>query len=245
MIIKESTGEVGLFVTSARYLMHGAGVACLATLEPGTGSPYASMITVAVETGGAPVFLISRLAWHTRNLEADPRASILFTAEKQPGDPLALGRISLMGTAEKSADPLVRQRFLARHPEAEGYSGFADFAFWRLRVDKAHYVGGFGKIGTIDADSLIRQGAAVDTWNAEISRVLAALPADLPAALARRAAPDADNVSGWIVAACDPEGCDLISGDRSLYLPFSQAVEDVNQIPGVLQHLASGVATSS
>jgi putative heme iron utilization protein len=243
MAIEESTGEVGLFVTSARYLIRGATVACLATLEPGTGSPYASMITVATETGGAPVILISRLAWHTRNLEADPRASILFmTQEAQEGDPLALGRVSVMGVAEKTDDARARERFLARHPEAAGYAGFADFAFWRLNVEKAHYVGGFGRIGTLPGESLLRRGEAVAAWDARISRLLAECPTGLASALARRnAQPDAD----WRIVACDPEGCDLVAGDRAHHLAFPQPVEDVNQIPEVLQRLASGEATSS
>ena len=240
----KSTGEVGLFVASARYLIRNTGVATLATLEPDTGSPYASMITVATETGGSPVFLISKLAWHTRNLEADGRASILFTAEKQPGDPLALGRVSLMGTAERTGDALSRERFLACHPEAEGYAGFADFAFWRLNVEKAHYVGGFGKIGTLAGDRLLRTGPEIEAWNAEISRVLINCPAELAAALAGRVAGSAGVTGAWRLAACDPEGCDLVSGDHAVRLAFPQPVEDVNQIPGVLQRLASAEATS-
>jgi putative heme iron utilization protein len=203
------------------------------------------MITAATTTGGSPVFLISKLAWHTRNLEADPRASILFMPETQPGDPLALARISVMGVAERTEDALDHKRFLARHPEAEGYAGFADFSFWRLRVEKAHYVGGFGRIGTLAGDRVIRQGPAIDAWNTEISSLLMNCPAELPAALARLAAPDTHGADDWRLAACDPEGCDLISGDRAVRLPFPQAVENVNQLAEVLQRLASGEATSS
>jgi len=61
-------------VTPVLALLRGRGIGSLATLEPATGHPYASLITVATETDGSPIFLISKLAWHTRNLEADPRA---------------------------------------------------------------------------------------------------------------------------------------------------------------------------
>ena len=51
------------------------GTLCTLALEP-VGYPYGSFVTVAFENG-APVFLISRLAEHTKNLERDPRASLL------------------------------------------------------------------------------------------------------------------------------------------------------------------------
>jgi putative heme iron utilization protein len=202
------------------------------------------MITVATETSGTPVFLISRLAWHTRNLEADPRASILFTTEQaHEGDPLALGRVSAMGVAEKIDDARARERFLARHPEAAGYAGFADFAFWRLNIEKAHYVGGFGRIGTLPGESLLRRADAAAAWDAQIPRLLAQCPPGMASALA--AGHNAHGAGDWRIAACDPEGCDLIAGDRVHHLAFPQPVEDVNQIPEVLQRLASGKATSS
>jgi heme iron utilization protein len=202
------------------------------------------MITVATETSGAPVFLISRLAWHTRNLEADPRASILFTTEEpHEGDPLALGRVSAMGVAERIDDAGARERFLARHPEAAGYAGFADFAFWRLNVEKAHYVGGFGRIGTLPGESLLRRAGAVTEWDAHLPRLLAECPPGLASALA--AGRNAHAAADWRIVACDPEGCDLVAGDRAHHLAFPQPVEDVNQIPEVLQRLASGKATSS
>ena len=63
---------------ASRRLIRTALKASLATLDRATGHPYASLILVATEPDGAPVFLISRLALHTRNLEKDPRASLLI-----------------------------------------------------------------------------------------------------------------------------------------------------------------------
>ena len=61
------------------------GTLCTLALEP-AGYPYGSFVTVAFENG-APVFLISRLAEHTKNLERDPRASLLV-AEGGAVDPV-------------------------------------------------------------------------------------------------------------------------------------------------------------
>ena len=102
----------------ARALVRRALKASLATIAAGSGYPYASLITVATEASGAPVFLISTLAQHTKNLSLDPRASILFDGTGAAGDPLQGARVTLYGKAEKTGEEAARRRFLARHPEA-------------------------------------------------------------------------------------------------------------------------------
>lgn len=219
--------------------MRGTGVASLATLERGTGGPYVSMITVATETDGTPLFLISNLALHTRNLQADPRASILFVAGNELQDPLALGRVSVMGHAEKAETGLARTRFLARHPEAEVYAGFADFAIWRLRVDKGHFVGGFGRIGTIAGDQLVRKDTALSAWEAEISRVLNDVNARYGSRLAQLAAQRGHKAGDWRLAACDPEGGELLSAGTAIRLVFAEPILDLAGIPQALERLAA------
>src|SRR5262245_55875703 len=61
------------------------------------GYPYGSFVTFAMD-GASPVFFISELAEHTKNLRLDARASLLI-AEGGEGDPLARGRVTLLGHA--------------------------------------------------------------------------------------------------------------------------------------------------
>src|SRR5581483_5762903 len=112
---------------------------------PGSGDPYCSLVNVATAADGSPLLLISKLAVHTRNIMADPRCSLMIDERKQ-GDPLQGGRVMLMGTAVKTDDPAVRRRYLARQPEAELFAGFADFAFYEMKLKGAHLVAGFGRI---------------------------------------------------------------------------------------------------
>src|SRR5712671_1128364 len=109
---------------ASRRLVRTALKGALATLDRETGHPYASLILLATEPSGAPTFLISRLALHTRNLEKDPRASILIDGTGDLGDPLTGGRLTLTGAARPSNSPTALRRFLARHPSAEGYARF-------------------------------------------------------------------------------------------------------------------------
>src|SRR5215813_7020018 len=131
---------------AARHILRTALKGALATLDQGTGHPYASLVLIATEPDGSPILLISRLARHTRNLKADARASLLCDASNGLGDPLAGGRLTLIGEARPSLSASALGRFLARHPAAQVYAGFADFSVYQLEVAGAHFVGGFGKI---------------------------------------------------------------------------------------------------
>lgn len=105
---------------------------------------------------GRPLFLISGLAVHTRNLQADPRASLLVADPEAAADPLAAGRVTLLGRVTRldAADvDEARALYLARHPAAAGWVDFGDFAFWRLEVDEVYMVGGFGVMGRVTPGS--------------------------------------------------------------------------------------------
>ena len=127
----------------------------LATIHGGGGYPYASLVTLATDPAGAPTFLISKLARHTANLAMDPRASVLVDETGALADPLQGARLTLHGLAEPTGEDGVRRRFLARHPEAAVYADFPDFGFWRLKVEGAHYIGGFGRIFDLEPSDLL------------------------------------------------------------------------------------------
>src|SRR5688572_4885783 len=109
------------------------GTLCTLAMEP-AGYPYGSFVTVAFENGD-PIFLISALAEHTKNLQQDPRASLLV-AESGSADPLANGRVTMLGRCTRvEADAgSARAAFLATHPNATYYADFRDFGFWKLDV---------------------------------------------------------------------------------------------------------------
>jgi putative heme iron utilization protein len=127
------------------------GTLCTMSLEP-AGYPYGSFVTYAIHQGN-PVFLVSQLAVHTKNLNACERASLLV-AEAGPGNPLALGRVTLVGSCEQIPGEdreSVKAVFLAKHPRASFYVDFEDFAFFKLRVESVRYIGGFGRMSWVEA----------------------------------------------------------------------------------------------
>ena len=94
--------------------------ATLCTISKNEGNyPYGSFVTYAMYKGN-PIFLISKLAEHTKNLQADSKSSLLI-AEGGDENPLALGRVTLVGDCTKLPDsvrPTVKSIFLEKHPSA-------------------------------------------------------------------------------------------------------------------------------
>ena len=122
---------------AAKKLLRESRSGALATLMPGSGDPYCSLVNVATLADGSPVLLISRLAVHTKNILADPRVSLMLE-ERREGDPLQGARVMLSGKARLNDDPEARRRYLDRQPEAEMFAGFADFGFNTIDIGGAN-----------------------------------------------------------------------------------------------------------
>jgi heme iron utilization protein len=142
--------------TQARAFVRESGHGALATLDPETGWPLASRVSLAVDADGVPLILISRLSAHYGALEGDARCSLLL-GEAGEGDPLRHPRITVICLAAKV--PLeqranAKAQFLKRHPGAEMYADFADFDFWRLVPQRASLNGGFGRAYLLSAEDL-------------------------------------------------------------------------------------------
>jgi heme iron utilization protein len=166
----------------ARTLIDEIKTGSLATLalDP-AGYPYASFTTFALKDG-QPIFLISRLAEHTRNLNADSRASLLVH-ETGNADPLANGRVTLLGRCIKlpRTQTPAREAFLATHPSAAYYVDFEDFDFFELRLEAVRYIGGYGRMSWVEASDF--REATVDPIARSAARILEHMNEDHAAAL--------------------------------------------------------------
>lgn len=139
------------------YLGRTGSLATLARRHP--GHPFASVMPYALDADGQPLFLISAMAMHTQNLEADARASLLITQPGWTGDPLAAARLTLMGAARRVADTAAagaRAAYLEWHERARYWVDFEDFSFWRLEVADLYFVGGFAAMDWVTADDYRR-----------------------------------------------------------------------------------------
>src|SRR5215213_3335268 len=114
------------FPGAVRALIEGARKGVLASLLPPDGTPYASLVNVASD-GGEPIFLLSRLAWHTQNILADNRGCLLISEDAEGKDPLEGPRVSLIGRLASIERKQAEARYFTIHPKARSYARFADF----------------------------------------------------------------------------------------------------------------------
>lgn len=224
---------------SALALLRSARRASLSTIDAGTGQPYVSLVAIATAPDGAPLLLVSDLARHTKNLKADPRASVLC-AQVGEGDPLAHPRVTLFGACETVDKEAFRPRWLARQPDSEMYYGFDDFHMLRLAPEGAHLVAGFGRIVDLDwaalrtdvagADGLFEAEAGIvehmNDDHADATRLYAT---------ALLGAPDGD----WRFEGCDPLGCELGLKGEARYLPFPSRAETAGDVRKALVALVA------
>jgi putative heme iron utilization protein len=225
----------------ARSLLRRSRQGALATLTPGSGDPYCSLVNVASHPDGSPILLISRLALHTRNLLGDARLSLMLD-ERAEGDPLEGSRIMLAGQAEQAGGDdvaMLRRRYLNALPSSEVFVNFKDFSFFRIWPTGAHLVAGFGRIVDLkpaefltdisDAASLLEaEPGAVDHMNADHREAMNLYATKLLGAKS----------ADWRCIGCDPDGIDLQAGATTLRLDFPRRIVTPAALRQVLKQLA-------
>jgi putative heme iron utilization protein len=148
------------FAERARTLTHLGRIGSLSTLSrKQPGFPFGSVMPYGLDERGRPIFLISTMAMHTQNLQADPRASLLVTQADASGDPLGASRVTLVGSVlplPKPEVPAARELYLQRYENSKYWVDFEDFSFYRMDVVDIYYVGGFGVMGWVSASDYDR-----------------------------------------------------------------------------------------
>lgn len=169
--------EIG---AEARRFVRGQQNGVLSTLSQRlAGYPFGSVAPFVTDHAGCPVILISTLAEHTKNIEADPRVSLIvqpFTPDMQDA-----GRVTLVGRAERLADKDdLGPRYLRHLPQAEAYFAMHDFSFYRIAPERVRYIGGFGKIHWVEAGNYLapepalaeQEGGILEHMNSDHAQAL-------------------------------------------------------------------------
>jgi len=225
-------------VAAAKKLLREARSGALASLIPPNGDPYCSLVNVATAMDGAPLMLLSKLAIHTKNILADSRVSLMLD-ERKEGDPLEGARVMLMGKISPTGEPRARQAYLRRHPEAEQFAGFADFAIYRIAIEKAHLVAGFGRIVDIAGRDILTGLSDSGALGEAESEAIAHMNADHKEALRLYATKLLGAADGdWRCVGIDPEGIELQHGRTALRLAFAQRVSGPGPLRAALKRLA-------
>jgi putative heme iron utilization protein len=212
----------------ALYARSHQGILSTLSVELG-GHPFGSVVTFATDRQGHPLMLISSIAEHTRNIDADARVALTLT---EPGDDAqALGRLTLVGRAEVVLEGAedAAARFYARFPHAAEYHRAHDFLLYRINVSRVRYIGGFGRIHWLETGDLCRPipfSAAQEKYMVEhmnddhadaMRGYCRMLGIDLQGAMPR-------------MAAIDAEGFDMMLGRRLVRLDFDEPTTTPDEV---------------
>jgi putative heme iron utilization protein len=134
-------------------------IAALGTLHE--GEPNLAMVAYAYAKDFSAFYThVSKLGKHTRDMETDPRVSLLIVErDDQRADAQTLARVSLQGTAEvllrDALDyALIKDIYLSRFPEAEPIFSLGDFNIWKITPKSGRFVAGFAQAFNLVPDHL-------------------------------------------------------------------------------------------
>lgn len=188
------------------------------------GFPFGSAVPYAVDPAGCPLLLMSDLAAHTRNLGADPRASLCVHQQDVVGG----ARVTLVGTLTRcDEDTAARERFLTILPEARQYAGFGDFHLYRLEPVGGHFVAGFARVHWFSGGEYLVKRSALNEREREVVQHLNRDHAALLRDLCRHYQGVTSERVELLDIDCD--GFDVRAGDRLLRLEFEAPAADPGQ----------------
>jgi putative heme iron utilization protein len=239
--IEQPTIPEPSFAERARTLLHVGRIGSLSTLSrKQAGFPFGSIMPYGLDDRGRPIFLISTMAMHTQNLQADPRASLLVAQPDAGDDPLGASRVTLMGHVGLVPEPEVaeaRKLYLDRYANSKYWVDFEDFAFWRMEPVDVYYIGGFGVMGWLAAgeyekarpDPLANSAARIiEHVNADHADALILLAREFGGIEAQEAAMTSVDRLGFHVRLKTAEGM------RGARIAFLREVGSAQQTRGVL-----------
>jgi putative heme iron utilization protein len=148
------TEEVGKI---ARNFLRENSVGVLATHSVDVeGYPFGSVTPYIVNHKGFPTILISTLAQHTRNIQANPKASL--TIFSQDIDDVQSGaRLTWIGDVEAlpKDDEKTKQMYLRYFPNSKNNLQMHDFSFYQINLKRARFIGGFGQIAWVEPQTIL------------------------------------------------------------------------------------------
>lgn len=206
-----SSNEIGF---EARKILRNSTSVVIGTTDRDEGYAYTSFCAIAPTLIGEAVFLWSDLSDHRQNVLADPRISILCEQASHRTNPQAGARVTLVGTVEVTDDAALKDVFLQKHPSAKLYADFADFNFFKFKLEKAHYVGGFGKAVWVERDHFLCDETHLDALVSMKESV------QVRRFVAKELSKTEDEVD---IARIDPDGIDVRHQGKNIRIDFAQA----------------------
>ena len=211
----------------------------LSTLDAGRpDQPFGSVVPYCLGFDGAPLFLLSHLAQHSKNLLAHPRAA-LTVLDAFRGDVQQSARLTGEGTVVAAEDDRDgADRYFRYFPQSRPYHAELGFRFFRFVPERWHFNSGFATARWFGNDRLLRanpfagdpEAAILDHMNAHhcdaLPRYLASAGKLFPLSAELR------------LCGVDGEGMDIAWGDTVERVAFAQGVDTPEALRALLVAMA-------
>ena len=191
------------------------------------GYPYGSVVPFVLDHQAQPMILVSRLAEHTRNMEADARTSLVV---RDDGDEVQAGaRLTLVGDAARIAlDPVLRARFLRYQPQAQQLLDLGDFSFWHITPLTLRFIAGFGAVRWVSGSEFAPPLHALAQVEADIVAHMNAGLADTLRAPCRGVL--GREVNETVMLGVDCDGFDVRADGVRLRFDFPETAPDAESV---------------
>ena len=200
--------------------------------------PYGSVCPYMMDHQGRPVFLISTIAEHTKNIMANEKVC-LTVMDEMINPRLEGARVSYMGQAQKvesKEEDILGKRYLRFFPEAQSYFKAHGFHYYRINPKRIRYIEGFGKIYWIESkEVLIPATTLIEAENGIIEHV----NRDHQDTLVQicKYYFKQKNGSPQMIA-IDPEGFTVRMQLSDYYFPFQQECQSAGQVRAEMVRMA-------
>jgi putative heme iron utilization protein len=190
------------------------------------GYPFGSVAPYCLDGQGRPVILISALAQHSKNLRADPRASLIVLAGGE--DIQANARLTLLGDfspVPASETDALAERYYRFFPQSRDHHKTLDFSFWVLKPVRARFIGGFGRIHWVAPEHILRPNPFDPARETDIVTHMNQDHADALRRYCTQAGIPLNEGAAPVMVGIDAEGLHLRLGDRIERIAFAAPVD--------------------
>jgi hypothetical protein len=178
--------------------------------------------------------LVSHLAEHTHNIEADARVSFIVCGSGP--DLQAQPRVTVLGDAHPTDEPVIARRYLRFYPEHQQYLDIGGFRFFVVLPAQVRLIQGFGGLHWIAGASYLDVPAGIGEAEDDI---LAHMNQDHQNALRDycRHVHGVEAATPQMVG-IDCDGFDVRAGNHLLRFAFQQPLASPGQVRSALVALA-------
>jgi putative heme iron utilization protein len=200
------------------------------------GYPFGSVLPICRDSQGRPLLMISHLAQHTRNLDADPRCSFTLV-DSNHADVQQWTRLTCLAEAEPTSSSTALERYYRYYPEGRQYHKELNFSLYRLKPIQFYLIAGFGSARWFDVSRVLDEPHFPTAEELEILYQLNAREHNLLGRFLTSRQLDHPEAKIHAVGA-DPNGLDLRLGDSLTRCPFDSPIAEAGNLVEQLETAA-------